>query len=340
MFIGIPMASVGFLGLGFINNPFTLYVFGSLVGIGLSAGFLLPVQTATANWFVRRRSIALAIVSAAAVLGGPLMAPVGQIIANQFAWRGAFLGLGLVMLVVGVSLALIIRHRPEEYGYFPNGKLPVAGEGGGTITEQGDRIQEISLTLREALKTRAFCLLSVAAGLGSEVAVMTMTYAEYYAANQDTLETASRVFDVSRLMGLAGILIFGYLGDLFSKRHLLALAVAIQSASVLILLTAGNTVQVYVYLLVFGLGSGIIPLVLAIRADYFGRQAFATITVATMLVSGAIMAPLSVILGFLGVWTYDPTGGHPLNFLLLMLIGFIPAALFLFAKPPTPKTSS
>jgi MFS family permease len=153
-----------------------------------------------------------------------------------------------------------------------------------------------------------------------------------------TREAASGLSDFSSIMGLSGILIFGYLGDLLSKRHLLALALAIQSDSVLILLTADAAIQVYFFLLVFSLGSGMIPLALAIRADYFGRKAFATITVAMTLISGAIAGAMPGAYGFLVSQTYGGSG--QLSVALLMLFGFIPAALFVFAKPPNSQRAS
>lgn len=84
------------------------------------------------------------------------------------------------------------------------------------------------------------------------------------------------------------------------------------------------------------MGSGMAPLILAIRADYFGRRAFATITVVMMCISGLISSPLSIPWPALAGWIIDATGNFQLVFFLSMLIGFIPAAVFYFARPPRP----
>jgi F0F1-type ATP synthase assembly protein I len=73
-----------------------------------------------------------------------------------------------------------------------------------------------------------------------------------------------------------------------------------------------------------------VPLILAIRADYFGRKSFATISVAMGLFSGII----SVGFPFFGGWVLDIAGSNPVFFLLSMLIGLIAAVMFFFAKPP------
>jgi OFA family oxalate/formate antiporter-like MFS transporter len=136
--------------------------------------------------------------------------------------------------------------------------------------------------------------------------------------------------ELTTLMGLAGILLFGFLGDKFPKRYLLAVAVTIQSLSIVILMTAGSIPQLYLYMFISGFGSGTLPLILAIRADYFGRKSFATITVVMGLFSGI----LSVGFPAFGGWVFDITGSNPVFFLLSMLIGFIAAVMFFFAKPP------
>jgi MFS family permease len=126
MLVGIPVASIALLGPGFANSP--LYIFLGVFAIGMSAGFLLPVQTATANWFMKKRSIALAIICAAPALVGPIAKLIEDQITSQFGSRSTLLGLGVVMLVIGIPLALVIRHKPEQHGHVPDGGMPIFKE--------------------------------------------------------------------------------------------------------------------------------------------------------------------------------------------------------------------
>jgi MFS family permease len=336
MLIGIPLASIGFLGLSFVNSLVTLYVLqGALIGIGISLGFLLPVQTATANWFMRRRSVALAVISAAAVLGGAITTLFGEQIAAQFSGQGAFLGMGAVMLVIGIPLALVIRHRPEQHGYLPDGELPAIENTSQPVREQNNRVAETNFSLRQALRTRAFWMLAIAMALAGGAGMTATWHRVPFLTEQGFAVGITRnIFDVARFMGLVGVLLFGFLGDMFPKRYLLAIAIGLQSASVVILMTSGSVAQIYLYTLVYGLGYGMGPLLLAIRADYFGRRAFATITVVMMFISGIIGIPVSMALPPLAGWIIDATGSYQPAFLLSMLIGFIPAVVFFFARPP------
>jgi MFS family permease len=329
MLIGIPLAGAGFVCMGFVSNMLTLnIVLGTLLGIGMSAGFLLPTQTATANWFMRRRSIALAIICAAFLLGESIITLSEEWVENAIDRQDMFLGLGVAILVICILLAFVIRHRPEKYGYLPDGKSSVS---------DGENTAENDFTLWQAFKTRTFWMLTIGMALANWTGVLATVYRLPFLIDVGfTQDTITDVLSIAPVMGLAGILLFGYLGDRFPKRYLLAIAIVLQSASIIVLMTAGNIVHLYLYTLVYGMGSGTIPLILAIRADYFGRKAFATITVVMMFISSLIRAPLSVPWPPLAAWILDITGSFQLVFILSMLLGFIPAVIFFYARPPRP----
>lgn len=335
MLVGIPMAGIGFILLRFADSIIALnIVLGGLLGIGIKAGFLLPAQTATANWFVRKRSLALALVMTASVLGKAFITSPSEQAAGQPDWRIALVWLGVGILAIGVPLALVFKHRPEQYGKLPDGNTLVSDGETNSRTEATDSTIEVNFTVWQALKTRTFWLLTIASSLSAGIFSIVNIYRFIYLQQEAGFGRAN-VADIIQLipvMGIAGILIFGYLGDRLPKRYLLAAAVLIQSASVLIMMAAGNTFHLYLYAVVFGLGSGTVPLLLAIRADYFGRKAFATITVVMTFLSGLIGILFSFLAPLAG-WLLDISGSYELVFLLTMLLGLIPAAIFLLARP-------
>ena len=328
MLVGIPVASISLLGLGIANSP--LYILMGVFAIGVSAGFLLPVQTAAANWFRKKRSLALAIICAAPVVVGPIANQIEDQITGQFGSQSTLFGLGVVTLVIGMPLALVIRHKPEQYGHVPDGGMLIVKEI--VRSENKDTpLVEVDFSLNQAIRTKAFWILAIAISLIGGFRILINNHRVIYLLEQGFDRKITAGFsELAALMGLAGILLFGFLGDKFPKRYLLAIAVAIQSLSIVILMTAGSVPQLYLYMFISGFGSGTVPLILAIRADYFGRMAFATITVVMGLFSGIISVGFPVF----GGWVLDITGSHPVFFLLSMLIGFIAAAMFFFAKPP------
>jgi len=324
MLIGVPIAGIGFLGLSFANTLVIFYIQWILIEVGISAGFLLAVQTATANWFMRRRCIALAIISVAPILGKLIMTSFGEWMEPEQMWRSTFLVFGVVMLVIMIPLVFVIRHRPEQHGDLPDGKQAKTNVTFEPVIEQNNQITEVNFSLQQALKTRAFWMLSIALAMANGAGILTHFHRVTHLVNQGfAIDTARDIFNVAPGWGLAVILIFGYLGDKFPKRYLLTIAVAIQSASVFILMTAGSFTQVYIYNVLNCFGSGMIPLILAIRADYFGRKNFATITVAMMFIRLIVGVPFGSLSGIIGG-----------TFWLSISTGFVAALLFFFARPP------
>jgi hypothetical protein len=118
----------------------------------MSAAFNLPVQTATANWFIRKRSVALAVICAAPALSGLMANPLGNRIASQVdLLKSVSLGLGVVMLAIGVPMALVIRHKPEQYGFLPDGRVPTIEETGRSVIEKDNLATEVNFSLLQAL---------------------------------------------------------------------------------------------------------------------------------------------------------------------------------------------
>lgn len=264
MVAGVALAGTGFLALSTILSTSIVFILSaSFIAVGRSAGFLLPAQTAAANWFVRRRSLALALVSAASIGGAAL-----TLILGNLPWRGTFFGLSVGLLAGGIPLALMMRRRPEQHGQPPVlSQTPREGNGSPTevcsLTDPG-----IDFTLGQALRTRAFWLLALA----TVVAQAPVTVAGFFQGTMlvqrglppDVLTTATE------FLPLIGILLFGFLGDRFSKTHLLALAATLQIVTPALVMAPGHLAPVLIYSLIFGLGSGTVPLLLAIRVDYFG----------------------------------------------------------------------
>jgi sugar phosphate permease len=335
MLIGIPLMGACFILLKFANALWTFYVLVGLIGFGFGLSLFIAPHAAIANWFLKRRSLALAL-----LLIGP---PLGREIAkftiggfiNQHGWQVITLALGIVILAIGIPLALLMRHKPEQYGYLPDGKQAKANEAENAIVG-GDAGYGVDFTLREALKTRAFWLLTIAMIIGTAGAITMSGYVFFPDKEFIEPENLAHIFSFLPLFGILGILIFGYLGDVFTKRYLLPIAIAIQGISAVVLITSASVWQIYLFMILYGLGSGLIPLMFAIRADYFGRNAFATITVVMLVIIGLLQGLAQLPLAHLSGWLIDITESHQAALILSMVVCFIAAAVFFFAKPPRP----
>mgnify|MGYP003299109523 CR=1 FL=1 len=81
-------------------------------------------------------------------------------------------------------------------------------------------------------------------------------------------------------MALPSLFVAGWLGDKISKKYLVGLFLFLQGISTIVLTVANGVPLALLFAVLYGTAfGGRIPLMTAIRGDYFGRKAFASIWV-------------------------------------------------------------
>jgi sugar phosphate permease len=170
--VGVAIAGLALVLMNFINSLWSFYVvWGVMLGTGTNLALGVPLDAGIANWFVRRRGLALSVKWALSGLSGVVVPPLITWLMFVHGWRTACVIGGVTMLAVGLPLVwfFLRRHRPEYYGLLPDGaKADRTAVDTGQMIERGveyaTRVQEVEFTLRQAMKTPAFWLILVAAG--------------------------------------------------------------------------------------------------------------------------------------------------------------------------------
>lgn len=323
MLIGIPIITLGFILMSRLDDvaaalaldPLIVFygVWVLFIAGGTALGTSTPAQTAVANWFVRRRGLALGIYSSSIGIGAASLVPFLAHIIDTEGWRTAALVAGGTALGIGIPAALVVRHRPEDYGYLPDGDTQ-AGPARPAPRAQRGVAPEQEFTIRQAVATRAFWVLAF--GFGFRVMVTSAVIIHLPALLQDMgyapVEAASAVSAVAAL-SVAGRLGLGWLGDRLEKRRVYVGALAAMAAGLLLLAFAAHTWQVLLFLLLYSPAyGGLASLQLALRGDFFGRRAFATIAGAMGPITtlGTITGPL-----FAGV-AFDLSGSYRIAMLV------------------------
>ena len=124
MLVGIPLMGVGYLLMSRVDSLaafFFVYIFA--ITLGNSLGMSTPMTASVANWFNRKRGLAFGIMWAGVGLGGFFVPAVGWLI-TTYDWRMASVIIGVFIIVIGIPIASLMRHRPEPYGYMPDGAIP------------------------------------------------------------------------------------------------------------------------------------------------------------------------------------------------------------------------
>src|SRR5260370_42485781 len=106
------------LGLGFVVAGFapSLLVFtaahGLLIGIGAGTGFA-PMMADISHWFVKRRGLAVVVVSSGNYLAGTIWPLLMSLTMPLLGWRTTYAGIGFVIAATGLPLALLMPRRPS-----------------------------------------------------------------------------------------------------------------------------------------------------------------------------------------------------------------------------------
>jgi sugar phosphate permease len=298
-----------------------------MVALGASLFGFFPVNVALIHWFERWRARALSSLSFGLAVGGTLVPLVAWSL-QSFGWRATAFGSGVLAIVLGLPLAMMMKRRPEDYGTSVDG-LPRAAHVAAERTEKPVR----DFTAREALRTRAFWLISLGHGFALFVVHAVSVHAITHM-TQDlgySLEQASLAYMLLPLSQMAGVGIGWWMGDRYEKRFIAATCMLMHMAALLLLTYAQNLAMVLAFAVLHGGAWGLRgPFMQAIRADYFGRSAIGMILGLSLMiiVVGQVGGPM--IAGVLA----DMTGNYRLGFTLLALLAGLGSLFFVVARKP------
>jgi MFS family permease len=334
--IGVVIFGGGFIALSFCNDLTQFYLAYLVLSLGSGLSGFLTVNITLANWFERKRASAIGISALGQSVAG-LAAPLVALALVAHGWRTTAIASGLLILALGLPAAHFMRQAPEPLGLAPDGEPPrdrerrlASRSNAPTFTGGG------GLTAREALRTSAFWFLTLghSAALASVTAVLVHLIPYLVQFMDLSLEMASSVIPLITGLSIVGQVGGGILGDRLDKRLFAAVCMGAHTLAMIGLVLAGNVALVFAFAALHGLAWGARgPLMMSVRADYFGRRAFAAIegfaAIVTML--GLVLGP--IVVGFLA----DTLGDYRPGFLFLAAV--TGAGILFFWLAPRPKLS-
>ena len=325
--IGTVLFGIGFMMFSRVDTLLEFYLVFVLIALGSSLGGFATVMVALVNWFNRHRAKAVALSQVGYSFGG-FCVPLLILCLEAFGWRTTALYSGILVLLVGIPMVQVVRHRPRDYGEVADGGEVTAAEGQVSVFRGGR-----DYTARQAMRTVAFWLISV----GHACALLTVSAVLVHLVPQLTgelgfsLTTAGLLVAVLTGFQLIGQLLGGFLGDRFNKRLICVLCMFGHAMGLILLAYAWNIWLVVGCTLLHGLAWSVHgPLMVALRADYFGPSSFGTIMGFSSLIVMLGMSCGPIYAGYLA----DTYGNYQLAFSTLALAAVAGALCFAFARPP------
>ena len=325
--VGVVIFGIGFMAFSQITTLLEFYLTFALIAVGSSLGGFATVMVSIVNWFSRHRAKAVALSQVGYSLGG-LAVPVVIICLEAFGWRTTAFYSGVMVIVVGFPLVFLVRHRPQDYGELVDGGSQLNSDGTPMVFASGR-----DFTARQAMRTSSFWLIS----LGHAFALLTVSAIMVHLVSHLTesldYSLAQAGLVVAALTGfqMLGQIGGGFIGDRFNKPLICVVCMICHTAGLFLIANATELWMVILFTAMHGLAWGVRgPLMVALRADYFGPSSFGTIMGFSSLIVMLGMSIGPIYAGYMA----DAQGDYVTGFSVLGIGALLGALCFLFARVP------
>jgi MFS family permease len=294
----------------------------------------VPNQTLVANWFSRKRGLAMGIALAGIGFGGLAMSPLAALLIERLDWRLAYVGLAsLVLLIVVGVVAAFVRSKPADLGQCPDGAPPhpAGTDPNASVAARPGERAPVPGAL-EAFRSRAFWILSLCNMLTVFATLSIVAHLVAFlrdAGYQSQVAAASLGLMVGASVG--GRVLFGVLADRYPKPRVMSLALILAASGALLLFGVHVGGVLPGFVVAFGLAFGgtavLVPLLVG---ECFGLASFGKILGALMVSATVGAAAGPVLTG----WIFDVTGSYRMAFVLHVAALSASALAILFVRMP------
>jgi MFS family permease len=333
MFMALMMTGVGHMILSGVHSYLMLLiVYMGVVSLSFHAGFMDAPMLIANTWFIRKRTMAMALISGSIGIGGFIFTPILSAVVHAFGWRQAAFACGIVFMVVGMPLAVLVRRSPESIGLLPDGDRVRAAHT--DPTQPGHANEEVNFTLAQALRTSSFWFIVGATAI--RVIILSAINVHYVALmvwKGVSEQRAAYFLAAQAFMSVPSHLLFGWIGDRLPKPKLMATCMLLALVSMCVLARVHSEWAIFIFIALFSVVESTFPVNWSTVGEYFGRKNFAKIRGSMSFVStwGSVIGP--VLAGAI----YDRTRSYELviwsSAALLLIASLLYASV---KKPPLP----
>lgn len=302
------------------------YVLFCIARMNWAGPFDLGIYGAVNNWFVKRRAQAASFAVLAQMAGLVTLPLVVQYAIEHGGWRGGWVALGVLTLLIGfVPVWLFVARRPEDVGLAPDG-LSSSGE-----PKQVNTL-EPAFSRGQAIRTPAFwLLLAYTVLIYPAQAGVSLHQASHLVERGIDPGTAATIVSLFSFMSGMGTLASGFLARRVALRFVLALIASLLCVGALLMSRIAAPGDGFIAAGIFGFGlGGVLTLLPVAWADYFGRANFGAIRGIALSAQVLAQAAGPLIAGILR----DLTGDYRAALYCFAVLALLSAAVALAARRP------
>lgn len=298
-----------------------LLLFGGLGGLGFGAISHPMVSTAVARHFTARQGLTIGIAISGSTVGQLPMLSLLAFLATTVGWRIAYVGFGLVCLILAPAIWGLMRDRPPRVAprVAPSTR-PAAIEGGGE-----GLVRKLGLLARH----RTFRYLAAAFMLCgfTTAGVVDVHFVPYAVSRGYTLVDSSAAYGVHGVFNMVGLIVFGWLADHVHRPRLLAGMFVARAATFVLLLYVGTDISLlFVFAAIFGLiNFSTLPVVASMVASHIGVRMMG-LTLGLLFGAHSLGAAAGALMGG---YLFDALGSYRVLWLVSLALVLLAAALTL-----------
>jgi len=301
---------IGTILMGTAQSFWQACIFYGIVGMG-GAAMWTPIITLVQRWFdVRKKGMALGILSTGFGLGFATMGKFYPFVVAQWSWRQCWYILGIAALVMVAINALMLRSKPEDKGLSPWGQLD------GEKVQSPASVQSQKIRYSEIVKLPRFWLIGFSYFLIAAALYLLLTFTVDYARYELKFPYAKASF-LATLHGIGqivGVLTIPMVSDYIGRRMTIILSNICIALSIVSIICAGAN-EMWLYVSVGFLGAffgATFPMYGAAGGDYFKREMMGTVIGGLTLFYGTG----AIIANRLGGHIRDITGSFQIPFII------------------------
>lgn len=276
---------------------------GLLVGTGLScSGWAIVFGVVARAYPPEKRTLALGVTSSAGSFGQFIMLPYGQALINNIGWQNSLLVFAATLLLILPLASALAEDRKALATQFHQ--------------------QSVREVFREALGHRGYLLLCSGYFVcGFQTMFISIHFPAYLIDQRMSPETGMMALAMIGLFNIFGTYFWGWLGNRFTKKYVLASLYFSRAALIgIFLLSPMEPLTVYLFASIIGfLWLGTVPVTSGLIAHIFGPRYLSTL--------GGIAFLFHQVGSFIGIWAggflFDTTGSYELMWVLTIGMGVL-----------------
>lgn len=309
MTVAVSLAAILVFAWSQVQTVWAFYAIWIGLGMCMSATLYEPAFAVIAQWFNRRRGLALAIVTLAAGFASTIFLPLANWLLQRSNWREAVMTLSIILAVSVIPLhALILRRHPRDLGLQPDGDEPSKAEKVKGVT---------SVSLSDALRQASFWWFTAAFAFAAMAAFTVRAHMIPLLLDRGFDATfAAGVTGIIGAMQVLGRILFVPVESRFPKRLLIMGIFGLQTIALLILIFVPTIGGVWIFVVLLGSSNGVMTLARpALLADIYGTVFYGRISSVM-----AFCVTIATTLGVVGAgWMYTLYGNY--DTVLWILVG-------------------